>query len=65
MELLGIDGILPAHKEIMFPLIAWTEGDRKPLLMKEAFESIVRMSCAGFAPLAISGIFGGQLRCPF
>lgn len=44
MELLGLDRILPAHKEIMLPLIAKTEGDRKRLLMKEAFESIVRMA---------------------
>jgi MoxR-like ATPase len=44
MELLGIDRILPAHKEIILPLIAKTEGDRKRLLMKEAFESIVRMA---------------------
>ena len=44
MELLGIDRILPADKEIMLPLIAKTEGDRKRLLMKEAFESIVRMA---------------------
>jgi len=44
MELLGIDRILPAHKAIMLPLIAKTEGDRKRLLMKEAFESIVRMA---------------------
>ncbi|HEV2326142.1 MAG TPA: MoxR family ATPase [Terracidiphilus sp.] len=42
MELLEIDTILPEHKEIMLPLIAKTEGDRKRLLMKEAFESIVR-----------------------
>lgn len=44
MDLLGIDRILPRHKEIMLPLIAKTEGDRKRLLMKEAFESIVRMA---------------------
>jgi len=44
MELLGIDRILPSDKEIMLPLIAKTEGDRKRLLMKEAFESIVRMA---------------------
>ena len=44
MELLGIDRILPTHKEMMLPLIAKTEGDRKRLLMKEAFESIVRMA---------------------
>ena len=44
MDLLGIDRILPEHKEIILPLIAKTEGDRKRLLMKEAFESIVRMA---------------------
>jgi len=44
MELLEINRILPAHKEIILPLIAKTEGDRKRLLMKEAFESIVRMA---------------------
>src|SRR6266567_975329 len=44
MELLGIDQVLPQHKDIMLPLIAKTEGDRKRLLMKEAFESIVRMA---------------------
>lgn len=44
MELLGIDEVLPEHKDIMLPLIAKTEGDRKRLLMKEAFESIVRIA---------------------
>jgi MoxR-like ATPase len=44
MDLLGIDQVLPQHKDIMLPLIAKTEGDRKRLLMKEAFESIVRMA---------------------
>ena len=44
MELLGIQQVLPEHKDIMLPLIAKTEGDRKRLLMKEAFESIVRIA---------------------
>jgi MoxR-like ATPase len=44
MELLGIEQVLPEHKDIMLPLIAKTEGDRKRLLMKEAFESIVRIA---------------------
>ena len=44
MELLRIDRILPEHKQIILPLIAKTEGDCKRLLMKEAFESIVRMA---------------------
>ena len=34
----------PEHKDIMLPLIAKTEGDRKRLLMKQAFESIVRIA---------------------
>jgi len=57
MELLGIDRVLPAHKEIMLPLIAKTEGDRKRLLMKEAFESIVRMAakCAEQIPQNFPG----------
>ena len=44
MHLLGIEQIEPEHKEIMLPLIAKTEGDRKRLLMKQAFESIVRLA---------------------
>src|SRR5580700_8058421 len=44
MELLGIEQIRPEHKDIMLPLIAKTEGDRKRLLMKQAFESIVRIA---------------------
>ena len=44
MQLLGIERVLPEHKDIMLPLIAKTEGDRKRLLMKQAFESIVRIA---------------------
>jgi MoxR-like ATPase len=44
MRLLGIEQIRPEHKDIMLPLIAKTEGDRKRLLMKQAFESIVRIA---------------------
>jgi len=44
MELLGIEQIGPEHKDIMLPLIAKTEGDRKRLLMKQAFESIMRIA---------------------
>jgi hypothetical protein len=44
MQLLGIEQIGPEHKDIMLPLIAKTEGDRKRLLMKQAFESIVRIA---------------------
>ena len=44
MQLLGVEQIKPEHKDIMLPLIAKTEGDRKRLLMKQAFESIVRIA---------------------
>jgi MoxR-like ATPase len=44
MQLLEIEQIRPEHKDIMLPLIAKTEGDRKRLLMKQAFESIVRIA---------------------
>jgi MoxR-like ATPase len=44
MELLKIEEIRAEHKDIMLPLIAKTEGDRKRLLMKQAFESIVRIA---------------------
>jgi MoxR-like ATPase len=44
MELLEITRLGPEHKDIMLPLIAKTEGDRKRLLLKQAFESIVHMA---------------------
>jgi MoxR-like ATPase len=44
MQLLGIEQITPEHKDIVLPLIAKTEGDRRRLLMKQAFESIVRIA---------------------
>jgi MoxR-like ATPase len=44
MQLLQIEQIKPEHKDIMLPLIAKTEGDQKRLLMKQAFESIVRIA---------------------
>jgi MoxR-like ATPase len=44
MQVLGIEQIQPEHKDIMLPMIAKTEGDRKRLLMKQAFESIVRIA---------------------
>src|ERR1700731_1623269 len=44
MQLLEIEQIGPEHKDIMLPLIAKTEGDRKRLLMKQLFESIERIA---------------------
>ncbi len=44
MELLGLTRLSPEHKDIMLPLIAKTEGDRNRLLLKQCFESIVRLA---------------------
>ena len=44
MELLGLRRLGPEHKDIMLPLIAKTEGDRNRLLLKQCFESIVRLA---------------------
>jgi MoxR-like ATPase len=52
MELLGMTTIQPEHKEIILPLIAKTEGDRKRLLMKEGFESIVRLAASYAADIS-------------
>src|SRR5207237_2575452 len=41
LEILGIDEILPEHRDLLLPLIAKTEADRQRRLMR-----------AGFAPLA-------------
>ncbi len=41
MQLLRMDEILAVHKDIMLPLIVKTEGDRKRMLMKQAFEVII------------------------
>jgi MoxR-like ATPase len=52
MDALGLDTILPEHKEIILPLIAKTEGDRKRLLMRDSFESIVRLAAGHAAALS-------------
>ncbi len=44
MELLGLTRLGREHKDIMLPLIAKTEGDRNRLLLKQCFESIVRLA---------------------
>ena len=41
MQLLSMDEIHAVDKEIMLPLIVKTEGDRKRMLMKQAFEVII------------------------
>ena len=44
MDLLGLTRLGREHKDIMLPLIAKTEGDRNRLLLKQCFESIVRLA---------------------
>jgi hypothetical protein len=41
LDLLGRTTILPQDKDILLPLLAKTDGDRKRLLMKENFENLV------------------------
>ncbi len=60
MELLGIEKVLPEHKDIMLPLIAKTEGDRKRLRMKEAFESIVRNAAKHAAEITQGAVIEAQ-----
>ncbi len=42
MQLLGMDEIEASHEDIMLPLLVKTEGDRKRMMMKEAFAVIIK-----------------------
>jgi hypothetical protein len=41
LEILGIDQILPEHRDILLPLIAKTESDRQRLLLRDGFATLV------------------------
>ena len=41
MQILSLEEISAFHKDIMLPLIVKTEGDRKRMLMKQAFEVVI------------------------
>jgi MoxR-like ATPase len=41
LEILGIDEILPEHRDILLPLIAKTESDRQRLLLRDGFATLV------------------------
>ena len=41
LEILGIDEILPEHRDLLLPLIAKTEADRQRLLMRDGFATLV------------------------
>jgi len=39
--MLGIEQILPEHRDILLPLIAKTESDRQRLLLRDGFATLV------------------------
>jgi MoxR-like ATPase len=41
LEILGIDRILPEHRNLLLPLIAKTEADRQRLLLRDGFATLV------------------------
>src|SRR5881396_1022530 len=41
LEILGIEEILPEHRDLLLPLIAKTEADRQRLLLRDEFETLV------------------------
>jgi hypothetical protein len=41
LEILGIQQILPEHRDILLPLIAKTESDRQRLLLRDGFATLV------------------------
>src|SRR5438093_5517072 len=41
LEILGIEEILPEHRDLLLPLIAKTEADRQRLLMRDGFATLV------------------------
>src|ERR1022692_5223000 len=41
LEILGLDDITPEMRDILLPLMAKTESDRKRLLLRDGFASLV------------------------
>ena len=41
LEILGLDDITPEMRDILLPLVAKTESDRKRLLLRDGFASLV------------------------
>src|SRR5438034_3462192 len=41
LEILGIEEILPEHRDLLLPLIAKTEADRQRLLLRDGFASLL------------------------
>ena len=51
LEILGIEEILPEHRDLLLPLIAKTEADRQRLLLRDGFASLVADSIQYRDPL--------------
>src|SRR6266571_1021201 len=51
LEILGIEEILPEHRDLLLPLIAKTEADRQRLLLRDGFASLVADSLQYRGPL--------------
>jgi hypothetical protein len=41
LEILGLEDITPEMRDILLPLVAKTESDRKRLLLRDGFASLV------------------------
>jgi MoxR-like ATPase len=41
LRVLGVKEILPEHRDVLLPLLAKTEGDRRRLLLREGFEALI------------------------
>jgi len=41
LEILGVEEISPGQRDVLLPLLAKTQADRKRLLMREGFEGLV------------------------
>jgi hypothetical protein len=41
LEFLGIEEILPEHRDLLMPLIAKTEADRQRLLLRDGFATLI------------------------
>ena len=41
LQLLGTDHVLPEHRDVLLPFLAKTEKDRRHLLLREGFKSLL------------------------
>ena len=64
LEILGLDDITPEMRDILLPLVAKTESDRKRLLLRDGFASLVydshRYAQEVAEDAAGGGAFGGR-----